>query len=61
MIVREMLKLFHDDGWVVVRQRGSLRQLQHPTKSGTVTAAGHPKEELDLKTRRSILKQAGLQ
>ncbi len=40
MKVRELLKMLSDDGWYVVRTRGSHRQLRHPTKSGTVTVAG---------------------
>ncbi|MAT72578.1 MAG: hypothetical protein CMJ58_24030 [Planctomycetaceae bacterium] len=60
MKVREILKLLADDGWQQVRQRGSHRQFQHPTKSGTVTVAGKPGDELHPKTAASILKQAGL-
>jgi len=43
-----------------VRQRGSHRQLAHPTKPGTVTVAGHPSDTLSPGTERSILRQAGL-
>jgi predicted RNA binding protein YcfA (HicA-like mRNA interferase family) len=58
--VRDILRLLKDDGWSIVRQRGSHRQLQHSTKSGTVTVAGKPGDELHPKTVASILKQAGL-
>jgi predicted RNA binding protein YcfA (HicA-like mRNA interferase family) len=58
--VREILRLLHSDGWTVVRQRGSHRQLQHSTKKGTVTVAGKPGDELHPKTAASILAQAGL-
>jgi predicted RNA binding protein YcfA (HicA-like mRNA interferase family) len=58
--VREVLKKLRKDGWEVVRQRGSHRQLQHPTKPGTVTVAGNPSLDLDPKTEKSILRQAGL-
>jgi predicted RNA binding protein YcfA (HicA-like mRNA interferase family) len=60
MKVREALKRLRNDGWRVVRQRGSHRQLHHPTKRGTVTVPGHPSDELDPKTEVSILRQAGL-
>jgi predicted RNA binding protein YcfA (HicA-like mRNA interferase family) len=60
MKVRDMLRLLRDDGWVIVRQRSSHRQLQHPTKSGTVTVAGAPSQEIKPKTERSIRRQAGL-
>lgn len=61
MKVREILKLLRDDGWEQVRQRGSHRQFQHDTKTGTVTVAGKPGDELHPKTAKSILKQAGLE
>jgi predicted RNA binding protein YcfA (HicA-like mRNA interferase family) len=58
--VREILKVLKDDGWTIVRQRGSHRQLQHTVKEGTVTVAGKPGDDLHPKTAASILKQAGL-
>lgn len=48
------------DGWVLVRVRGSHRQLQHPRKPGTVTVAGKPSKDLPPGTWRSILRQSGL-
>lgn len=60
MKVRELLRRLLDDGWYQVRQRGSHRQLQHETKTGTVTVAGKPGDELHPKTVASILRQAGL-
>ncbi len=59
MKVRDLLRQLEQDGWVIVRQRGSHRQLKHPDKSGTVTVAGHPHDDLHPATLRSILKQAG--
>ncbi|HVC98461.1 MAG TPA: type II toxin-antitoxin system HicA family toxin [Pirellulales bacterium] len=60
MKVRDAIKLVEQDGWVMVRQKGSHRQYHHPTKPGTVTIAGKPSLDLDSKTQRSILRQAGL-
>ena len=60
MKVREVLKLLEDDGWEIVRMRGSHRQLRHPTKSGTVTVAGKPGVEVPKGTLNAILKQSGL-
>ena len=57
---KEILKMLHEDGWLVKAQRGSHVQLVHFQKSGKVTVP-HPKKELDPKTTRSILKQAGLE
>jgi predicted RNA binding protein YcfA (HicA-like mRNA interferase family)/predicted RNase H-like HicB family nuclease len=61
MKVRDAIKLVEQDGWVLVRQKGSHRQYHHPTKPGTVTIAGKPSLDLDPKTERSIQRQAGLQ
>lgn len=60
MKVRDVLRLLADDGWEVVRQKGSHRQLQHPDKPGTVTVAGKGGDELHPKTLASIWIQAGL-
>jgi predicted RNA binding protein YcfA (HicA-like mRNA interferase family) len=59
--VRDLIRLLLDDGWVQVAQRGSHRQLKHPTKPGRVTVAGHPHDELAPGTLRSILRQATLE
>lgn len=60
MKVREIMKLIEKDGWRKVRQTGSHRQYKHPSKPGTVTIAGHPRDDLHPETRASILQQAGL-
>ncbi|MCB9383175.1 MAG: type II toxin-antitoxin system HicA family toxin [Bryobacterales bacterium] len=60
MKIRDTIKLIEDDGWQLVRTRGSHQQYHRPSKPGTVTIAGHPSADLDPKTERSILKQAGL-
>jgi predicted RNA binding protein YcfA (HicA-like mRNA interferase family) len=58
--VRDLLLRLASDGWVVVRQRGSHRQLQHPTKPGTVTVHGHPSTTMPRGTFLNILRAAGL-
>jgi predicted RNA binding protein YcfA (HicA-like mRNA interferase family) len=58
--VQDLLAMLHADGWYQVRQKGSHRQLRHPTKQGTVTVAGKPSVEVPPVTLNSILKQAGL-
>jgi predicted RNA binding protein YcfA (HicA-like mRNA interferase family) len=58
--VRELIKQLEDDGWVQVRMRGSHRQFQHPSKSGTVTVSGNPGIDVPKGTLNSVLKQAGL-
>jgi predicted RNA binding protein YcfA (HicA-like mRNA interferase family) len=44
----------------LARTRGSHRQFKHPTKSGLVTIAGKPSDDLAPGTLNSILKQAQL-
>lgn len=60
MKVREVIRLLEDDGWELVRFRGSHRQFRHPTKPGAVTVAGKPSLEVPPGTLSSILKQSGL-
>ena len=60
MKIRDIIKQVEADGWRLARQNGSHRQYHHPAKSGTVTIAGHPSQDLTPDMKRSILKQAGL-
>jgi predicted RNA binding protein YcfA (HicA-like mRNA interferase family) len=60
MKVRDVLTRLKDDGWYIVVTRGSHRQLKHGTKTGRVTVAGKPSDEVRPGTLNSILKQAGL-
>jgi predicted RNA binding protein YcfA (HicA-like mRNA interferase family) len=60
MKVREILRLITEDGWYLVRTKGSHQQYKHPTKPGLVTVAGRPSDDLAAGTLNSILKQAGL-
>ena len=59
MTVREIQRIIEEDGWVMA-QKGSHRQYKHPTKTGRVTIAGHPKDDLAPGTQNSVLRQAGL-
>jgi predicted RNA binding protein YcfA (HicA-like mRNA interferase family) len=58
--IREIIKLLEEDGWTVVRQRGSHRQFKHASKPGLVTVAGKPGDDLAPGTLSSVFKQAGL-
>lgn len=60
MKVRDVIKAIEQDGWRLVRTRGSHRQFKHDSKPGLVTIAGHPSKELHPETLRSIWKQAQL-
>lgn len=59
MTAKEVIKLLKQDGWTEKSCRGSHMQFVHPTKKGKVTVPFH-KGDLDIKTAKSILKQAGL-
>ncbi|MGB8888029.1 MAG: type II toxin-antitoxin system HicA family toxin [Candidatus Korobacteraceae bacterium] len=60
MKVRDVIKHLEQDGWKLVRTKGSHRQFQHESKSGTVTVAGHASIDIPPGTLNNILKQAGL-
>jgi predicted RNA binding protein YcfA (HicA-like mRNA interferase family) len=60
MKVRDVIKLVEQEGWRLVRTKGSHRQYHHPSKPGTVTVAGHPSLDIPPGTLNNILKQAGL-
>ena len=58
--VRDIIRLIEEDGWYLETTKGSHRQFKHRDKSGRVTVAGKPKDDLAPGTLNSILKQAGL-
>ncbi len=60
--VRDLLKLLEDNGWKLVRAKGSHRQFRNPDKPelGTITVAGHPSVDMPKGTANAILKQARL-
>ena len=60
MKVKAVIKLIEQDGWYLVRTKGSHRQYQHPVKAGLVTVPGKLSDDLAIGTLNSILKQAGL-
>jgi len=60
MKIRDVIKLLEKDGWYLSRTRGSHRQYKHPSKSGLITVAGKPSDDLAPGTLNSIFKQAGL-
>jgi predicted RNA binding protein YcfA (HicA-like mRNA interferase family) len=60
MKVREILKLLRAEGWYLIVTEGSHRQFKHPTRPGRTTVSGHPSDDINPKTLKSILTQAGL-
>ena len=61
MNVKEIIVSIENDGWFLVRQKGSHKQFKHPVKKGIVTVPGHRlSDEVAPGTLSSILKQAQL-
>ncbi len=60
MKFRDVVEMIEQDGWRLVRTKGSHRQYKHPAKPGIVTVAGKPNLDVPPGTLNSILKQAGL-
>jgi predicted RNA binding protein YcfA (HicA-like mRNA interferase family) len=60
MKVREIIGMIEQNGWFMVRRRGSHRQFKHIKKKGLVTIAGHLNDDLAKGTLNCIIKQAGL-
>ena len=55
-----ILKMLSDDGWFIVRQRGSHKQYHHPIKKGTVTVNFYPSDDVWGAVLKSVEKQAEL-
>ncbi|HOO70146.1 MAG TPA: type II toxin-antitoxin system HicA family toxin [Spirochaetota bacterium] len=60
MKIRDIIRLIEADGWYLIVTKGSHRQYKHPVKSGRVTIAGKPSDDIAPGTENSILKQAQL-
>jgi predicted RNA binding protein YcfA (HicA-like mRNA interferase family) len=58
MKYRDVTNLIEDDGWRVVRQRGSHKHYRHPKKQGLVTIAGADNDDVPPKTLDRICDQA---
>lgn len=58
--VKELIAVLENDGWVLVRMKGSHRQYHHPSKLGTVTLAGKLSLDIPHGTLASVLRQAGI-
>ena len=46
MKVRKVIKLIEDNGWYLIRTKGSHRQYKHPVKKGVVTVSGNLNDEI---------------
>ncbi len=54
----EIIRRLKQDGWRLVRTKGSHQQFKHPEKAGVVTVP-HPRRDLPVGTVKAIFKQAG--
>ncbi len=61
MKVRELLKRLDEEGYEMVRTRGSHRQLRSPDGRTLVTVAGKPSDTLKAGTLGSIRRATGLE
>jgi predicted RNA binding protein YcfA (HicA-like mRNA interferase family) len=57
--VREVIAQPEAGGWQLTRTRDDHRQVEHPTKPGTVTVAGKPGVVVPIGTWLPIRRQAG--
>ncbi len=60
MKIRDVIRALEADGWRQVRQKGSHRQFNHAVRRGIVTVPGHPGDDIQPGTLRSIERQAGV-
>lgn len=59
MKARDVINMIEEDGWFLVRQKGSHKQYKHKSKKGLVTIAAHKmSDEIAIGTLNSIFKQA---
>ena len=56
---KDLIRMIEEDGWELVRVKGSHHQFKHPSKSGLVTIP-HPKKDLPSGTVANVKTQAGL-
>ncbi len=60
MKVREVIKMIENNGWYLIRTKGSHRQFKYLRKPGIVTVSGNLGKEMPPGTLNSVLKQAQL-
>ena len=58
MTAKQIEKLVKNNGWYLVRQKGSHKIYKHETISGIVVIPFHGKKDLPKGTEQSILKKA---
>ncbi|GHV38238.1 addiction module toxin, HicA family protein [Synergistales bacterium] len=56
---KEIIKILNEDGWFYLKANGDHHYFKHLTKLGKVTVP-HPTKDVNIKTYKKIMKQAGL-
>ncbi|HLL13670.1 MAG TPA: type II toxin-antitoxin system HicA family toxin [Pyrinomonadaceae bacterium] len=56
-----MIRRLEEDGWQLVRMKGSHRQFRHPTKPKLVTVASKPGVDVPVGTLKNIWRQAEIE
>lgn len=60
LTAKEVLKILHKNGWIIIGQRGSHVQLKHNENPGKITVPSHGNKTIHPKVIKSIFKQAGI-
>lgn len=55
----DLIRMLENDGWQLIRVKGSHHHFKHPTKPLLATVP-HPSKDLPIGTVNSILRKAGL-
>ena len=56
----ELVKLLKNDGWFVVRQKGSHLIMEHPWKKGQIVCPFHGSHEVGKGLEKKIKRDAGI-
>lgn len=57
---KQLIKILTEDGWYVVRQKGSHMVMKHDTKEGMLIVPNHGSAEVGTGLEKKLLKQAGI-
>ena len=54
----ELLRMLKQDGWIIIRQKGSHIVMKHPLKEGTLSIPFHGHKEVGIGFLRDTLRKA---
>ncbi|MFL6228790.1 MAG: type II toxin-antitoxin system HicA family toxin [Pyrinomonadaceae bacterium] len=61
MKVRDVIKRLEEEGWILIRTKGSHRQFKHPIKPNVVTVAGKSGVDVPTGTLKNIWRAAQIE